>query len=136
MKAIRALAIDPILILADEPTGNLDWKTTEAIMKIFEKVNQNGKTVIMATHNKMIIDNSSKRKIELKNGEIIKDDGSKLSSKKIKEKESGEESEKETEETIDKEEKNEKEEEKKEKADEALKEEKSEKKMKVKVEEV
>ncbi|MFH1970914.1 MAG: cell division ATP-binding protein FtsE [Patescibacteria group bacterium] len=142
----RALIVDPIMILADEPTGNLDWDTTEAIMKIFEKVNENGKTVIMATHNKMIIDSSSKRKIELKDGEIIKDNGLKVISKKAEEKESEKELEKETEkgtkENIDKEddnkkeEKNEKEEGNKEEAEEVKKEAKSKKKMKVKVEEV
>lgn len=81
----RALVVDPAIILADEPTGNLDWETTEGIMKIFEKVNENGKTIIMATHNKMIIDKSTKRKIELKNGEIIRDTGTKTISKKIHE---------------------------------------------------
>jgi len=137
----RALIVDPIMILADEPTGNLDWETTKAIMKIFEKVNQNGKTVIMATHNKMIIDDFSKRKIELKNGEIVKDDGLKLSPKKMEEKESEKETkkelEKETKENISKENKKKKDEEKKEiKDEEVVKEAKSEKKMKVKVEEV
>lgn len=122
----RALIVDPILILADEPTGNLDWETTEGIMKIFEKVNENGKTIIMATHNKMIIDNSTKRKIELKDGEIVKDSGSKLSHKKTEEKESEKDN--------NKEDKNNKEEKKN---DEVKEEEvKTEKKMKIKVEEV
>ena len=130
----RALIVDPIMILADEPTGNLDWETTEAIMKILEKVNENGKTVIMATHNKMIIDNSSKRKIELKDGEIIKDSGSKIKSKKAEEKKPDKESKKEVMETVNEEEKNEKEEEKN--TEDPKSESKFEKKMKVKVEEV
>jgi len=130
----RALIVDPIMILADEPTGNLDWETTEAIMKIFEKVNENGKTVIMATHNKMIIDNSSKRKIELKDGEISKDSGSKIKSKKAEEKKPDKESKKEVMETVNEEEKNEKEEEKN--TEDPKSESKFEKKMKVKVEEV
>jgi cell division transport system ATP-binding protein len=83
----RALVVDPIIILADEPTGNLDWETTEGIMKILEKINENGKTVIMATHNKMIVEKSSKRKIELKGGEIIKDTGSKKVKNKVEKKE-------------------------------------------------
>ena len=126
----RALIVDPILILADEPTGNLDWETTEGIMKIFEKINENGKTIIMATHNKMIIDNSTKRKIELKDGEIVKDSGSKLSHKKTEEKE--------PEKDNDKEDKYKKEEKKEEKKNDEVKEEevKTEKKMKIKVEEV
>ncbi|MFC1625039.1 cell division ATP-binding protein FtsE, partial [Patescibacteria group bacterium] len=68
----RALAVDPVMVLADEPTGNLDWETTESILKILEKINENGKTVIMATHNKMIVDKTDKRKIELKDGVVVK----------------------------------------------------------------
>ena len=67
----RALIVDPKLILADEPTGNLDWETASAIIDLFEKVNKEGKTVIMATHNKMIVDKLKKRVIRLKEGKII-----------------------------------------------------------------
>ena len=126
----RALIVDPILILADEPTGNLDWETTQGIMKIFEKVNENGKTIIMATHHKMLYEDSSKRRIELKDGEIVKDSGSKLSRKKSEEKETKE---KEVEKI--EEDKSEKKNEEKE-ADDGKEEAKTEKKMKVKVEEV
>ena len=126
----RALIVDPILILADEPTGNLDWETSEGIMKIFEKVNENGKTIIMATHNKMIYEDSSKRRIELKDGEIVKDSGSKINHKKSEEKETEE---KENEKNEEKENENKKEEKE---TSEVKDEVKSEKKMKVKVEEV
>lgn len=66
----RALVVNPKLILADEPTGNLDWETAEAIMELFEKVSKEGKTIIMATHNKMIVDKLKKRVIKLKEGKI------------------------------------------------------------------
>jgi len=61
----RALAVNPKLILADEPTGNLDWKTSDAIMEILEKVNKEGKTVIMATHNQDIVKKHKKRVIHI-----------------------------------------------------------------------
>lgn len=71
----RALVVNPKIILADEPTGNLDWETAEKIMDLFEKVNKEGKTVIVATHHKVIIDKLKKRVIELKTeGTEIKDD--------------------------------------------------------------
>lgn len=66
----RALVVNPKLVLADEPTGNLDWDTAEAIMELFEKINKEGKTVIMATHNKVVIEKHPKRIIELKEGRI------------------------------------------------------------------
>lgn len=68
----RALVVNPKLILADEPTGNLDWETAEVIMDLFEKINKEGKTILMATHNKMIIEKLKKRVIELKEGKLIK----------------------------------------------------------------
>ncbi len=67
----RALVVNPKIILADEPTGNLDWETADKIMDLFEKINKEGKTVIMATHNKLIIENMGKRTIELKNKENL-----------------------------------------------------------------
>lgn len=51
----RALVVNPKLILADEPTGNLDWETSDAIMQLFEKINKEGKTILMATHNMEIV---------------------------------------------------------------------------------
>jgi len=68
----RALVVNPKIILADEPTGNLDWETADAMMDLFQKINEKGKTIIMATHHKLIIDKMKKRKIELKKGKLIK----------------------------------------------------------------
>lgn len=62
----RALVVNPDLILADEPTGNLDWDTAFGMMDLLEKINKEGKTVIMATHHKGIVDKMKKRKVELK----------------------------------------------------------------------
>lgn len=67
----RALVVSPKLILADEPTGNLDWETASAIMDLFNRINKEGKTIIMATHNKMIVEKLKKREIKLKNGKIV-----------------------------------------------------------------
>lgn len=69
----RALVVNPKIILADEPTGNLDWETADKIMDLFEKIGKEGRTVIVATHNKLIIDNLKKRKIELRDGHIFSD---------------------------------------------------------------
>lgn len=69
----RALVTNPKLILADEPTGNLDWDTASEIMQLFDKINGEGKTIIMASHNVEIVDRMKKRVIKLKNGKIVKD---------------------------------------------------------------
>jgi len=69
----RAVVNKPDLIIADEPTGNLDPETTYEIMKIFTEINRRGTTLIMATHDRMIVDAMKKRVIELKNGKIIRD---------------------------------------------------------------
>lgn len=68
----RALVINPKLILADEPTGNLDWKTAEGIMELLEKINKEGKTIIMATHHEGIIKHGKHRIINLDDGKINK----------------------------------------------------------------
>lgn len=67
----RALVNDPEIILADEPTGNLDSKSGVEIMRIFHKLNNKGKTIIMITHEVDIAKNA-KRIIRLKDGEILK----------------------------------------------------------------
>jgi len=67
----RALVVNPKLILADEPTGNLDWDTADDIMDLFEKINKEGKTIIMATHNREIIAKLKKRVIKLSEGKVV-----------------------------------------------------------------
>jgi cell division transport system ATP-binding protein len=67
----RALVVEPELILADEPTGNLDWDTADGIMKLLEKINKKGKTIIMATHNREIVAKMKKREIKLKESKVL-----------------------------------------------------------------
>ncbi len=69
----RAVVNKPDLIIADEPTGNLDPETSYEIMKIFSEINRRGTTVLMVTHDRAIVDTMKKRVIELKNGRIIRD---------------------------------------------------------------
>jgi cell division transport system ATP-binding protein len=68
----RALVVNPKMLLADEPTGNLDWDTVDSIMDLLEKINKEGKTVIMATHHKLIVDKLKKRTIELEKSKKVK----------------------------------------------------------------
>lgn len=68
----RALINDPKIILADEPTGNLDTKTGLEVMKLFQNIHAQGKTVIMVTHNEELIDYAS-RVITMRDGTIVKD---------------------------------------------------------------
>lgn len=82
----RALVVNPKLILADEPTGNLDSETADGVMDLFEKINKEGKTVIMATHNERIIEKYKKREIKIKEGRIVGQEKVK-SEEKIEEKE-------------------------------------------------
>lgn len=70
----RALVNNPSILIADEPSGNLDPETSEEIMDIIEMVNRQGTTVLMATHAKNIVDSMEKRVITLKNGVIVRDD--------------------------------------------------------------
>jgi len=67
----RALANDPILLMADEPSGNLDSKSGKEIIDIFNKLNSEGKTVVVITHDPAIA-RHAKRKIKIKDGMIIK----------------------------------------------------------------
>jgi cell division transport system ATP-binding protein len=66
----RALAVNPKILLADEPTGNLDWVTSDNLMELFERINKEGKTVVMATHNLEIVGKYKKRVINIVGGKI------------------------------------------------------------------
>jgi cell division transport system ATP-binding protein len=70
----RALISRPKVILADEPTGNLDPYNTLDILKIFQKIHEMGTTIVLATHNKDIVDILGKRVITLEKGEIVRDE--------------------------------------------------------------
>jgi cell division transport system ATP-binding protein len=67
----RALINEPMLLLADEPTGNLDPEMAQEIMSLFEEVNARGTTVLVATHDPEIIQRMSKRVIALDRGRLI-----------------------------------------------------------------
>jgi len=70
----RALVNQPDIIIADEPTGNLDPENTYDIVQILKKINDQGTTVILTTHNKGIIDSLGKRVIAMEKGRIVRDD--------------------------------------------------------------
>lgn len=70
----RAFVNRPLLLLADEPTGNLDPANTEQIMQLLERINRAGTTVVMATHDKGLVDRMRKRVIELVDGELVRDE--------------------------------------------------------------
>ena len=70
----RALVNHPSILIADEPTGNLNPKTAMEIMDIFEEINRMGTTIIMATHAKDIVDVMKKRVIEIEDGRVVRDE--------------------------------------------------------------
>lgn len=70
----RAIVNDPLLVIADEPTGNLDPETSKEIMEIFSEINSRGTTIIMATHDKTMVDYMQKRVIALENGRLVRDE--------------------------------------------------------------
>ena len=70
----RALVLSPDIVLADEPTGNLDLETSWEIVKLLESINEKGTTIIMATHNTEIVKNLSKRVIGLDKGRLVRDE--------------------------------------------------------------
>lgn len=70
----RSIVNMPKVLIADEPTGNLDPETSWGIMDIFEKINQRGTTVVMATHNKEIVNTVRKRVIAIEGGMIVRDE--------------------------------------------------------------
>jgi cell division transport system ATP-binding protein len=69
----RACVNRPLVLLADEPTGNLDPNTSVDIMRLLDKVNRIGTTILMATHDQAIVDAMRKRVIELDNGHVVRD---------------------------------------------------------------
>ena len=70
----RALANSPSLFVADEPTGNLDFRTAADVMKILLSINAAGVTVVMTTHNQYIVDSCRQRVIELEEGKLVRDE--------------------------------------------------------------
>ena len=70
----RALINRPTILLADEPTGNLDPKNSWEIMKLLEQINENGTTVIVVTHNREIVNSMQKRVVTMKKGVIVSDE--------------------------------------------------------------
>jgi cell division transport system ATP-binding protein len=69
----RAFVNRPLLLIADEPTGNLDPATSTGIMKLLDRINRLGTTVVMSTHDAQIVDQMRRRVIELDKGHIIRD---------------------------------------------------------------
>ncbi|MCG9478738.1 MAG: cell division ATP-binding protein FtsE [Actinomycetia bacterium] len=69
----RAFVNRPPVLLADEPTGNLDPTTSDGIMKLLSRISLIGTTVVMATHDKSVVNSMRRRVVELENGEIIRD---------------------------------------------------------------
>lgn len=69
----RAFVNRPKLLIADEPTGNLDPQTSVGIMKLLDRINRTGTTVVMATHDQNIVDQMRKRVIELEKGRLVRD---------------------------------------------------------------
>jgi len=70
----RAIITQPEIIIADEPTGNLDPINTNEVVNILKKINDLGTTVILTTHNRGVIDQVKKRVITLENGRVVRDD--------------------------------------------------------------
>ncbi len=69
----RAFVNNPRLLLCDEPTGNLDPATSVGIMKLLDRINRTGTTVVMATHDQQIVDSMRRRVVELEDGRIVRD---------------------------------------------------------------
>lgn len=70
----RAIAGEPIIVLADEPTGNLDPDTAAGIMRIFKEINVRGTTILIATHNRELFRDTGKRVIRLDNGNMVNEE--------------------------------------------------------------
>jgi len=69
----RAIVNNPVVVIADEPTGNLDPETSWDIMRIFEHINKDGTTIVMATHDKTVVDAMKKRVIAIEKSRIARD---------------------------------------------------------------
>ena len=70
----RAIVNDPAIVIADEPTGNLDPDTSWDIMDIFKRINKAGTTIVMATHDRTIVDTMKRRVIAIEDGHIVRDE--------------------------------------------------------------
>ena len=70
----RALVNSPSLIIADEPTGNLDVETSNDVMKLFDEINKMGTTIVMVTHSEKIVNDMCKRVIQLEGGTVVRDE--------------------------------------------------------------
>lgn len=70
----RALVNSPSLIIADEPTGNLDVETSNDVMKLFDEINKMGTTIVMVTHSEKIVNDMCKRVIQLEGGSVVRDE--------------------------------------------------------------
>ncbi|NLT26739.1 MAG: cell division ATP-binding protein FtsE [Microbacteriaceae bacterium] len=70
----RAVVNKPAILLADEPTGNLDPATSDEIMRVLRRINRNGTAVVMATHDVSIVDAAQQRVVELNDGRIVRDE--------------------------------------------------------------
>ena len=70
----RAIVNDPAILIADEPTGNLDPETSWDIMDIFKRINAAGTTIVMATHDKNIVDTMQRRVVAIEDGKIVRDE--------------------------------------------------------------
>ena len=69
----RAFVNRPLILLADEPTGNLDPQTSQGIMQLLDRINRTGTTVVVATHDEVLVDKMRRRVIELSNGMMVRD---------------------------------------------------------------
>lgn len=69
----RAIVNNPMVVIADEPTGNLDPDTSWEIMKIFDSINKSGTTIVMATHDKTVVDSMRRRVVAIEKGRIARD---------------------------------------------------------------
>ena len=73
MAVARAFVNRPLILLADEPTGNLDPTTSAGIMSLLDRINRTGTTVVMATHDQALVDRMRRRVLELDHGTLVRD---------------------------------------------------------------